>query len=137
MMDNKDLSYSWDQQRFDARIEQRQRDDGSIEYVEILTDSNGMQHEHPLMPGQEPRDERISRLESELWVTKRQLHDAQKDMERLACIVNELQEHILNEIRYVSYEITDTRDKVNEHTKAFHASLIIGNKEGKNESNIP
>jgi hypothetical protein len=101
------------------------RDDGSVEYVEDGS-----------MPSQDTPEERIAELEHKLLQVNQRLYDAEYNLERLANIVQTMQEQVINGINSLSGDISVVHANWHDHVKSWHSMLIIGNKEDKHEDNI-
>lgn len=114
-----------------TRIKGYMNADGSTQYIEEEETNESLK-----IQSEETPEQRVAKLEHELWQTNQRLYDAERNLERLANIVQDLQRNLTDEMRYVGYDMVDMKDMILKHTQNFHAMLIIGNKENKDESDI-
>ncbi len=136
--DNRD----WQDHLNNERIERRVHDDGRTEYVRVKEHGNRIDGYTVKQSFAETgASEQEQALLAELWYTQKELRQTQHELERLAYIVEEMQQRIMHEVLHgiqdISYDIGDLVRELHDHTRKSHAMLIIGNKEDKkDESDI-
>jgi predicted RNase H-like nuclease (RuvC/YqgF family) len=80
--------------------------------------------------------ERISNLENTIYNLNNEIEYLHQENDRLSAMIQDLYEMIRDESYQSKDSIRELQCHLYNHEHSFHAMLIIGNKEKKDESNI-